>query len=281
MRFSQRIGKRPIKAIIQVDSMDDDLRNSLWSCLTIYFWDEVSGYTYSPKSKIGLLIKALWLDYFKNPIDTIPNHWEEILGRIRAYFFVADWDEVYDFIEFVAINYDYGYITQQFISACNLMLKREVSAYRFVGTQIAKITSEEEIGAIEEALSNLAPLKPINTHLTTALNLLSDRKSPDYRNSIKESISAVETMSRLITGDPKATLGEAIKKIKAKVELHPALEQAFNNLYGYTSDKDGVRHSLMKDANLKFEDAKYMLVTCSAFISYLIVKAGAASIKLS
>ena len=27
--------------------------------------------------------------------------------------------------------------------------------------------------------------------------------------------------------------------------LHPALRQAFNNLYGYTSDEEGIRHPLL------------------------------------
>jgi hypothetical protein len=261
--------------------MDGDLRNSLWSGLIIYFWREVSDYNYSTSSKMVALVQALWLHYFKKPFDMIPYSWSEILQEIRDYFFEADWDEVYDFIEFVANNYNYEYITQQFISGCNAMLEQEVSAYRFVGTQITRITSEEEINAIDEALAKSTPLKPVYTHLKTALGLFSDRKAPDYRNSIKESISAVEAMSRLVTGNPKATLGEAIKRIKEKVELHPALEKAFASLYGYTSDEEGVRHSLMKDSNLKFADAKYMLVSCSAFINFLIEKSEEANIKLS
>ncbi len=261
--------------------MDDDLRNSLWSCLVLYFWDRTSDVYYSTDAKMTSLVQVLWLHYFKEPIDMIPSRWSRILEDIRVYFFKADWDQVYDFIEFVANKYDYDYIVDKFIVACNTMLEREVSAYRFVGKQIARITSAEEINSIEQALAESRPLKPVYTHLERALDLLSDRQSPDYRNSIKESISAVETISKLVTGSPKATLGEAIKKIKEKVELHPALEKAFSSLYGYTSDEEGVRHSLMKGSKLKFADAKYMLVTCSAFINYLIEKAGEANIKLS
>jgi len=285
MLFSQRIGIKPVKAVIQVDSMDDDLRNGLWNCLTIDYWNSTNDRDYNYNNIMVNLIHILWLNYFKQPLDVLSPRWIAILLTIREYFFKASWNEVYDFIEFVANNYDDNSYddnaNKQFISHCNVVLEREVSAYRFVGKQITRITSEEEINAIEGALAKSTPLKPVYTHLKTALGLLSDRKSPDYRNSIKESISAVEAMSRLVTGNPKATLGEAIKRIKEKVELHPALEKAFDSLYGYTSDKDGVRHSLMKDSNLKFVDAKYMLVTCSAFINYLIEKAEEANIKLS
>lgn len=58
--------------------------------------------------------------------------------------------------------------------------------------------------------------------------LLADRKSPDYRNSIKESISAVEAICKLITGSQKATLEDALRQLETKLgSVHPALKDAF------------------------------------------------------
>jgi hypothetical protein len=115
-----------------------------------------------------------------------------------------------------------------------------------------------------------------------ALDLLADRKSPDYRNSIKESISAVEAICSLVAGSSSATLGQALKELEKKksVDMHPALKGAFDKLYGYTSDAEGIRHALLKESNLDFEDAKFMLVSCSAFINYLRAKSAKAGIKL-
>jgi len=112
------------------------------------------------------------------------------------------------------------------------------------------------------------------------LDLLADRKSPDYRNSIKESILAVESLCQLITGNTKVTLGQALKDIENKVIIHSALKKSFSNLYGYTNDADGIRHALLDESNLNFEDAKFMLVSCSAFINYLKSKALTAGINL-
>jgi len=152
-----------------------------------------------------------------------------------------------------------------------------MSAFRLVGANITQITSEEEISEIEEALGH--PLQGVRTHLKEALKLLSDKKNPNYRNSIKESISAVETICKLITGNKKTDLGKALKEVAPKIGLHGALKQAFNNLYGYTSDAEGIRHALMDEPNLGFEDAKFMLVSCSAFVNYLTSKAEKAKIK--
>jgi hypothetical protein len=104
------------------------------------------------------------------------------------------------------------------------------------------------------------------------MRLLSDRKAPDYRNSIKEAISAVEAVCQLVTGSQKMSLGEALKKMEPKLNLHPAMREAFLKLYGYTSDAEGIRHALLDESSLKFEDAKYMVVTCSAFVNYLVAK---------
>jgi hypothetical protein len=74
-------------------------------------------------------------------------------------------------------------------------------------------------------------------------------------------------------------LGEALRKVEGRVAIHPALKKGFSNIYGYTSDAGGIRHALLEEASLHFEDAKYMLVSCSAFVNYLAEKAAKAGIS--
>lgn len=279
--FSQRKGIKPVKKVMQVDSMDEELRNCLWNALSISYWKQVEDDWISNCEKIDTLLKRLWHNYFKRPIDTLRDYWPDTYKEIREYFFNFRWYEVYDFIEFIANNYpdESNKLNLNLMNFCNSVLERELSAYRFVGGRITQITSEEEILEIEEALEISGPLKAVNTHLKRALDLLADRKSPDYRNSIKESISAVEAVCNLIAKDKEATFGKTLKKIGNKIGLHPALRNAFSNLYGYTSDAEGIRHALLDEPNLNFEDAKFMLVSCSAFVNYLINKASKAGIK--
>jgi hypothetical protein len=145
-----------------------------------------------------------------------------------------------------------------------------MSAWRIVGKRVTRLTSPQEIKAIEAAQLLAGKYEPVATHISTALKHLSDRRSPDYRNSIKEAISAVESICRIITNDPKTTLGDALKKLeKSGVKLHPSLKIAFDKLYGYTSDQGGIRHSLLDQPSIDFEDAKFMLVSCSAFVNLL------------
>ena len=101
---------------------------------------------------------------------------------------------------------------------------------------------------------------------------MSDRQNPDYRNSIKESVSALEGMCQKILKKDKVTLGDAICQIEKQYPIHPALKASIKSLYGYTSDADGIRHAMLDESNLSYIDAKFMLVACTNFINYLIDK---------
>ncbi len=272
MLFSQRIGKKPARKVIQIESIDDDLRNSLWNALIINYLDNILYLGISgrvERSSLEGLIKNIWIYYFKKPLDTIEVKMDHCLKKIKEYFFQIEWYEVLDFIEFIA-HHGPELIKDKFIIDCNKYLENENSAYRFVHEKVTEITSEEEIRSIESAIENSTPYRGVRTHLTTALHLLSDKANPDFRNSIKESISSVESLAKQVSGDDNAKLKSVLKELEVNGKLHPALKSAFSSLYGYTSDAEGIRHALMNESNLTKADARFMIICCSAFINYFI-----------
>ncbi len=280
--FSQRQGLKPVKCELQIKDMDADLRSKLWNVFQIQYWNGVYGddLNSAANSEVLTYLMRLWHDYFKRPLDSLPYSWRKTCAELRTYFFNCAWNEVYDFTEFSAKRHADNHATDRFIAACNVVFEEELSGYRFVGRQIAPITSEDAIATIEQAQQPVHGLQPVTSHLRQALSLFSDRKQPDYRNSIKESVSAVEAFCRLVSVNPKATLGEALKALAPRVPLHPALSGAFDKLYGYTSDASGIRHSLLDESNMEQEDALFMLVSCSAFVNYLTAKCARAGIKI-
>ena len=150
----------------------------------------------------------------------------------------------------------------------NFYLEREVSAYRILDGNTVRVTDPVEIGEIQGAIEGGG--ESISQQLHRSLQLLSDRESPDYRNSVKESISAVEAQVRATLGSDKGTLGDLLKRFDSHSPIHPALKEAFSRLYGYSSDESGIRHALTEGSReVTFDEAKFMLVTCSAFINYV------------
>jgi len=282
MKFSERIGKRTPKVKVQNDSMDKDLRNSLWSLIHLYFVTPMLQKQWVDESHLEDFIKSVWFSFLKEPIDTIPQSTSDTAKVLRESFYSWNYLDVYDFLEFFVNDRNEPVNSDRLTEAFNSVLKRELSAFRFVSKHLVPISNEEEAEAISNAISSTSEkgLKGVTTHLSEALKKLSDKKAPDYRNSIKESISALEGLCQIITGEKKAELGKALKKLKAKIPIHRALEQGFEKLYGYTSDGDGIRHAIMGESSLDQEDALYMLISCSAFINYLIVKAEKAGVEL-
>ncbi|GAB2779512.1 hypothetical protein HNQ93_001487 [Hymenobacter luteus] len=277
MKFSQRIGKTPVKNLLQVDGIDEALKNRLWDCIVYLIANVNRKFMYETIRFDNFLI-LIWTEFFVRTSDSIPynssyQRYDGFLNKLREWFFTANWYEIYDIIEFLCSFNHINDLRERFVNHCNIALSKEVSGYRIANNKIAQITSEEEISEIEEAINDSGLWKPVTLHLSTSLNLLSDRNNPDYRNSVKESISAVESMCKIVIGDSSATLGRALAEIEKLYPLHKALKAGFSSIYGYTSDASGIRHALLEDdIEVKFEDAKFMLVSCSAFINYLKMK---------
>lgn len=269
--FSARNGYVKVSDALQREDFSAELRTRIWNALTIFIWDKRQNSLMSAEyQSLDILTKRLWVNYLNLDFDKLlpltaryPGE-KTVVDHLKKAFFNDVWYRAFDFLECLLADKESGLINR--VETLNAMFERERSAYRIVGEQIVEITSEAEISAIESALKQAGAAA--RSHLQRALELLSDRENPDFRNSVKESLSAVEAICREATGTPTATLGTALKKV---AHVHPSLSKAFGALYGYGSDESGVRHALTDKGEMcTYAEAKFMLVTCSAFVSYLV-----------
>ena len=258
--FSDRTKKEPINTIIQKDNLDERTRNKIINIIDVIIdsFDKVH--------KLDEFYNHIYKTVFCVTRDEIPyNRRQPILDGIKKNWQYYD---ILSFIEEFVIWYN-KYFNQDLTEIFNGLFKIECVGYRFVNMQITDIINDEEIKEIEEALNT--KYSACSESINKALKLLYNRDNPDYSNSVKESISAIEAICNIILGTNNSTLGEALKKLeKNEFEIHSAMKKAFISLYGYTSDKSGIRHNNGVDENTTFEEAKYMLVSCSAFLNYLI-----------
>ena len=277
--FSFRKGYEEIDDALKLERLDDRGRNRLWSTVYKHLSDG-ERHTNNVDPIKRLAFEEFWCTHLANPRDRLEFVWQDNVKFLRNWCERAVWYDVFNLLEILA-QYLGARTSSRFVNECNAVFEEENYGYRFVDDKISLITDESEIDEIEEAVSQ--PFDGVREHLRQAVSLLSNREAPDYRNVIKESISAVESLCMIITGDHGATLGQALNEIErsGNVDVHGALTSAFKKLYGYTSDTSGIRHAMLDEGSLNHEDAKYMLVICSAFVNYLTEKARKADIDFS
>ncbi|HOA81858.1 MAG TPA: hypothetical protein PKK61_12475 [Defluviitaleaceae bacterium] len=186
---------------------------------------------------------------------------------LRNKFYELKWYEVYDFIEFCLAEFSFD---KKFIDELNEILDEENVPYRIIENLVTPLISKEEVEEINCALSIQDRYQPVKKHIKKSLKHYSTRPKADYQNSIKESVSALEALARVVTGKQNNTFGQLCDELL----IHPALRDGLKKIYGWTCDENGVRHSEKNYPSLSAdeEEARLMLVLSSAFVNYIISK---------
>src|SRR5688500_4465325 len=119
MLFSERMGITSPKSVIQLASMDDDLRNGLWNSFCNFYIYKISGdfpigtllnvsrYSNEHSEQIAMdrLLNSLWENLLKKPFDEIRHsNWITIRNQLKEIFFNYAWYEVYNILEYVVCN---------------------------------------------------------------------------------------------------------------------------------------------------------------------------------
>lgn len=285
--FSDDMGFNPCNTQPQTAEFDHRTRtfisNSLYDFLQIVFEHEVE----TRNLRYGLSDQNLSTVFCKDLIQNVfadSNHlpigyrynWENLYPSIEKVIMEAPYNEVLDLLWYicywlsVATNKCFNIFQKRF----NDIFEREYVGYRFITGKIVPITDKIEMQEIEKAVQT--PFEGARVQLQKALGFLSDREHPDYKNCAKESISAVESVCKVLANDPKAELGKALKSLIANgMNIHGSLKSAILALYGYASDEGGIRHAEREtESTVTFEEAKFMMVTCSAIVNYLVAEYG-------
>lgn len=292
--FSERHGYTKTSDCIIKGKITLKIVNALSSCFTRlkedlddvdYLESEAKGnddWLYLSNKSFKRMDRTVWTDFMDRRAD-------KYLGGIimRDYDAVQQclnnrdvkWYRKLDCVEF-AIEYMREHFTDMarkrvlndFVKEINRQFERLSYGYRIVQGKVVDVVSDVEIQSINKAVETE---DNASAHLLQALNLYSLKPQPDCRNSIKESITAVESLFRSMTNEN--TFGKAYDKIKQQMTIHPRLEELIQKMYDYTNQKEtGIRHAKVEidDKYLpSAQEALFMLVTCSATINYVRSKA--------
>jgi len=269
LTFEQAEGVEPLPRQLKLRELSQELRADLWD----FFYQWTIDATNS-EGQVGGRLRGMLYSYHvrreNNPADEFDGSQHIIVEKLKKLFWHGGYLEVFGFIQWLLRDNraeDLHKYVAESLSVCR------ASYAVFDHDTIVPISSEAEAEALQRAFADLAVLefRGARAHLREAGSKLTEG---DFAGSIRESIHAVEGVARALV--PSAnTLPPALAKLEGSVRIHGALRAGFNNLYGFTSDENGIRHALldMPAARVDETDALYMLGSCAAFVSYLINKA--------
>jgi hypothetical protein len=233
--FSKRYNYQE-KKLKKMDEINEAVKNRIWNL----FLKLVE----SMRKVVGddRLIVKIWDEFFKGRINELkwlsidPQTGKTIyrLSSIEDKFNQLEWYRYYDFLEYLMKTTEIPQAFRDIIAKeANKIFEEENIECRIIDNLVVPIIDEEEIKEIETAQKVDDRYETVKIHLQKAFELYAKRPQPDYKNSIKESVSAIEALARIITNNPSAILGDLTKQLP----IHPAFRDGLNKIYGWTSDE--------------------------------------------
>jgi hypothetical protein len=282
--FAESEGISEFPALLEWGKIDKRLRSRLWGVFHAYFERRHYGIEYYSPVHNGLRNFLIWFfvtrEYWmRDDIVKIVDYHKDTEKFMRSYFDNGDYVKIFTLIEDIIVFPSLGQdLRNTFENALNV----SYSPYRIFGDppKIVPILSDEQAKMLKTDLGHLksSPFQSAKDHTKKAISAL-DRG--DHADCIRESITSVEAAIREFTGDPNAILSSALSKLTKQGQSHPALNQAFEKLYAYTSDAKGIRHSQVfgEGANVDTEEAIFFLSTCVSFVGFLARKKAKSSLS--
>ena len=267
--FSQAQGLKPLPRPLKLGELSKEARIDFWNAFYVVDRSRRNQFD-GVKDSWYQILSRTHARHFREPLDEFSHSFRDVEMRYKSLFLYKPYNEVFDLLIFLLR-----------ISTMPVTFKAEIKfafesnrlAYALDMTDPATIypaTTPEEGRAILDAVQQLNDygLNGARNHLIESATFINQGNWP---KSVHESINAVESVARQIAPGAN-TLSAALKKLRSDGLLeHRALEQGLDKLYGYTSDEQGVRHSLSAQgqSNVGQDEAVFMLGACASFASYL------------
>jgi len=197
-----------------------------------------------------------------------PNIWMEV----QQLMYGCHWFRVYDVIEAL-----YGQIAggddmndqdhaPQFEAAINSFLVEEGIGWQLTDGQIITRGDEAFETIVKDARSHLheAGRPTAAKHIEEALGCLSRRPEPNASGAAYHAMGALECVARDVVSDPKATLGQILKRYPTL--LPKPLDTALPQIWGYASEE--ARH-VEEGREISRREAELLVGLSATLTTYL------------
>lgn len=275
LTFSQRYGYNSLPKPMQLEELSSELRREIYNTVRNTLLNWVHNLDSFPYFNIQFRpsLQWLWGNLLEKPEDEIDTSYDNIMGIFKNWILHKLFNEVFDLIE--QLRYWQGHELMQMFDTIRELFKKHMAAYYLSEDRPYRIIPRSNLAqgeATEQAMEAVrnSGMEGADIHLQRAVEHINTQK---YADSVRESIHAVESVARVICPG-KNTLNDALRSLDKKgLVVHPALTIAFQKLYAYSSDEQGIRHALLEsETNVGLDEAMFMFGTCASFTAFLVAK---------
>ena len=188
----------------------------------------------------------------------------------------CEWHQFYDICEtsWASLPFEYWREKErnEFSEQVNALFREEQLGFEFRDGKVEKVGSGFIDSQIKEAryLLKEQEFKGADTQFEKAIRALNVRPNPDVENCVKDAVSAIESVGRIIVNDEKALLSNIIKDLARKDVIPKPLDEAIQKIYAYRGDQPGVAHGLVGASKVTVDEAEFVLAMSAAAITYLV-----------
>jgi hypothetical protein len=202
------------------------------------------------------------------PLRNEGQLWDKLPEELRQ----CEWWNIYDAFEKIFSELQAGHYQMQldaasFQAELNQLFEREGIGWQLVDGEL-RIRGDEAFEANVRAAIAASQLTGKNTakkEIHQALQDLSRRPTPDLTGAVQHAMAALECVSRDVTGDSNATLGDILKK---HVGMIPKpLDTAVEKAWGFASEKG--RH-IKEGGDPEQKDVELIVRLSATVIAYLV-----------
>ena len=276
LTFSQRHGYEPLPEPMKLEEISDDLRREIWNTIREFLLKvRFHGNNYFADYEQRMIERIIGKT-FRISESEVRTDYDDVMHAFRSICLSSSFNELLELLEAFMNDKNVG---DEFAAQIRFLFELHGAAYWLDSSRrthlFVPISSKEQAEATREAVdtvenSGVAP--GAVTHLRQAVEYLNGGR---FADSIRESIHAVESVACKIDPEASNTLGKALDSLEtAGLLKHRALKSAFDRLYGYASDEEGIRHALIERdaADVDVDDALFMYGACASFAAYLVSK---------
>ena len=274
--FSQANGYEELPRPIALGRISDEARRRLWDLLWLSAWTKKDRFDNQFWATVSWtdIFQVLHTEFMQLPLDEFNTRPTQSQFRFRG--FVLSHGPPNRLFDMWLIIMRHIRCPREFIEETTRIFEECRLAY-VVDTNgpptILPAATQQEGETLTDALRQLKEggHSGAQTHLREAGIQIN---AGDWAESVRESIHAVESVARQLDPKNANTLESALKSLDKQVRIHPALKNALSNLYGYTSDEQGIRHAIldMPESPVGRDEAVFMLGACASFVTYLLSK---------